>query len=58
MELIGLKEVTELLQISRKEATRILNLPGCPTLPRCRKGQFRVPKEALIRWLENGCPED
>ena len=57
MELIGLKEVAQLLQISRREATRILNLPGCPTLPRCKKGRFRVPKEAFLAWMEGGCHE-
>lgn len=57
MELIGLREVTELLQCSRKEATRILNLPGCPVLPRCKKGRFRVPKEAFLAWIAGGCHE-
>ena len=58
MELIGLREVTELLQCSRKEATRILNLPGCPLLPRSKGEQYRIVKEALVRWLENGCPKE
>lgn len=55
MELITLTEVAELLHVSKTEATRILNLPGCPTLPRVKGGRFRVPKEAFLEWVEGGC---
>ncbi len=57
MELIGIDEVMELLQVSRKEATRIANLPGCPCLPRVKWGRFRIPKEAFIEWIRGGCKE-
>lgn len=55
VELITLSEVAALLGVSKKEATRILNLPGCPVLPREKNGRFRVPKEAFMRWIEGGC---
>ena len=58
MELIGLKEVAEMLDMDPKTATKILNMPGCPLLPRSTGEQYRIVKEALIRWLENGCPKE
>lgn len=58
MELIGLPEVAELLHISRKRARMLLSKPGCPVLPRQKWEHFLVPKEALIRWLDNGCPSE
>ena len=54
MELITLNDVAELLQVSRREATRICNLPGCPCLPRAKGGRFWVPKAAFIEWWEEG----
>ena len=58
MELIGLNEVAELLGVNVKTATKILNMPGCPLLPRSKGEQYRIVKEALVRWLENGCPKE
>lgn len=52
MELIGVKEVMELLGVSKKYATHILNMPGCPVLPREKGQKFRVPKTAFIEWWE------
>lgn len=58
MELIGLNDVAELLGVNVKTATKILNMPGCPLLPRTKGEQYRIVKEALVRWLENGCPKE
>lgn len=58
MELIGLKEVAEMLNMNEKTATKILQMPGCPTLPRAKGDSYLVVKEALARWLENGCPSE
>lgn len=54
MELIGIKEVMELLGVSERLATRILNAEGCPILPRCKGQKFRVPKDRFIKWWEAG----
>lgn len=56
LELIGLKEVMEMLHVSRKEATHILNMPGCPILPRHKGQRFRVRKEAFINWFKDLTP--
>jgi len=48
---LSLKDVAELLGISTKAATRILNIPGCPVLPRSKGQTFRVPEEAFKQWI-------
>ena len=52
LELIGINEVMEMLHISRKMATHILNMPGCPILPRHKGQTFRVRKQAFIEWFK------
>ena len=54
LELIGLKDVAEMLGVSEKLATHILNMDGCPVLPRKKGEKFRVPKTAFIKWWEGG----
>ena len=54
MEIIGTEEVMQLLGVSRKEALRILNLPGCPILPRTKWQHFRVVKDPFLEWISNG----
>lgn len=57
MELLrGLCEIAEHLGVTERRATRILQKPGCPVLPRVKGEGYLVVKEALDRWLENGCP--
>lgn len=58
MELLGLRDVAALLHISEKAATKLLNRPGCPTLPRVKGESYLVMKDALIKWMMNGCPEE
>lgn len=53
MKILGLKEVSELLGISTKAATRILNTPGCPIFPRSKGQTFRIPDEAFTEWIKN-----
>lgn len=53
-EVIGVKDVMEMLHIGEKRATRILNAPGCPVLPRKKGEQFMVPRKAFIKWWEGG----
>lgn len=55
MRIIGLKEVAKKLQISYKEATRIVNMEGCPVLPRSKWQTFRIPEEAFDEWVKGGC---
>ncbi len=54
MEIISLEDVMQLLNVSRKEATRILNMPGCPKLPRTKGQRFRVIKGPFLDWIASG----
>lgn len=56
MRIIGLKEVMDKLQISYKEATRLVNMESCPKLPRGKWQTFRIPEEAFDAWVKAGCP--
>lgn len=49
-EMWGMKEVMEYLGVSRTMATRVLNMKGCPILPREKFGSYKVRKEAFIEW--------
>ena len=48
------KDVMELLGVGEKTATHILNMEGCPVLPRKKGQKFRVPKTAFLKWWEGG----
>lgn len=51
IEIIGIKEVTGLYGFSRKEATRLLNIRGCPVLPRESGQPYRIVKDEFEQWL-------
>ena len=55
MEIIGLKEAMEILGYGKKRTMRILNMPGCPVLPRKKNEKFLVPKAAFLEWIKGGC---
>ena len=50
-ELLGIKEIMQLLGVGRPKATYLLTQPGCPTLPRRKGMPYLVEKEAFIKWL-------
>lgn len=51
IEIIGMGDILELYGLSRKEATRLLNIRGCPVLPREEGQPYRVVKEEFEQWL-------
>lgn len=51
MELLTLEDIMQMLGISRRMATRILTMKGCPVLPRTKGGKYLVPRDSFIRWL-------
>lgn len=53
IEIIGIKEVVELYGFSRKEATRLLNIRGCPLLPRESGQPYRIIKDEFENWMRN-----
>lgn len=51
--IIGMNDILELYHITRKQATRLLNLKGCPTLPRSPGEPYRVIKDEFEAWLRS-----
>lgn len=49
--IIGINDVMQLYGFSRKEATRLLNMKGCPVLPRGSGQPYRIVKEEFEQWL-------
>lgn len=49
--IIGIVDVMRLYGFSRKEATRLLNIKGCPVLPRESGQPYRIIKEEFEIWL-------
>lgn len=51
--IIGMREIMELYGFTRKEATRLLNIKGCPVLPRDKNAPYRVIKDEFEQWLRS-----
>nr|DAH12849.1 MAG TPA: Pyocin activator protein PrtN [Caudoviricetes sp.] len=51
--IIGMNEIIELYNITRKQATRLLNMKGCPILPRNAGEPYRVIKDEFEAWLRS-----
>ena len=49
--IIGMRDIMDLYGFSRKEATRLLNIKGCPVLPRGSGQPYRIVKEEFEAWL-------
>lgn len=54
MELLKIEDIMQLLGVGRDAATAIVNLPGCPCLPRKKGGTYRIPKDAFLAWIRSG----
>ena len=54
MELLHLEDIMQLLGVGRDAATAIVNLPGCPCLPRKKGGTYRIPRDAFLAWIRIG----
>lgn len=39
--------------LTRKQATRLLNDPSAPILPRVKNSPFLVPRQAFWEWYRN-----
>lgn len=53
IEIIGMNEIIELYGFSRKEATRFLNMKGCPVLPRESGQPYRIVRDEFEQWLRS-----
>lgn len=53
IEIIGMNEILLLYGFSRKEATRLLNIRGCPVLPRESGQPYRIVRDEFEQWLRS-----
>lgn len=53
LRIIGINDVIALYGFSRKEATRLLNIKGCPVLPRKSGQPYRIVQEEFENWLRS-----
>ena len=52
-ETMTLRDVMRETGLSRKQATRLLNDPSAPILPRVKNSPFLVPRQAFWKWYAN-----
>lgn len=50
IEIIGLREVMA-YGFGRETARALLNVRGCPVLPRVKGGTYRIDRRAFEEWL-------
>lgn len=53
IQIIGIDDILELYGFTRKEATRLLHIKGCPVLPRVDGAPYRIIKDEFERWLRS-----
>lgn len=53
IQIIGIKEIVELYKIPSKEAYKLLNVKGCPVLPRSPGESYRVIQDEFEAWLRS-----
>ena len=51
--IMSLSDVMKECGLTRKQATRLLNHPTAPVLPRVKNSPFLVPRQAFYQWLNN-----
>ena len=49
--IIGMTEIMQLYGFTRKEATKLLSIRGCPVLPREKGAPYRLIKDEFEKWL-------
>ncbi len=50
-EILTIPRIMELYGLSRKKTTELLNMPGCPILPRHKGQHFLIYRPAFEKWL-------
>lgn len=53
IQIITLTDVMNLYGFSRKEATKLVNVKGCPVLPRVDGAPYRLIKDEFESWLRS-----
>lgn len=53
IQIITLVDIMRLYGFKRKEATKLVNTPGCPVLPRVDGAPYRVIQDEFEKWLRS-----
>ena len=51
--IITLRDIMELYGFTRKQATKLVNMKGCPLIPRVDGAPYRVIQDEFERWLRS-----
>lgn len=51
--IITLQDIMDLYGFTRKQATRLVNMQGCPVLPRVDGAPYRLIKDEFEKWLRS-----
>ena len=54
-QLLGVKDLMELLGVGKAQVMKILAMPGCPMLPRGKNEIYRVPYGKFKTWFWRQC---
>lgn len=49
--IVGIEEIMQETGLSRKYLTSLLNMKGCPVLPRKKGQHYRILKGPFMEWL-------
>lgn len=53
IEILGVKEIQKLYKFNKDEVYKLLNIKGCPVLPREGHAPYRVIKDEFEKWLRS-----
>lgn len=53
IEIITMETIMKDYELSREDATRYLNMKGCPVLPRKKHQPYKVVREKFEEWLSS-----
>ena len=51
LRIIGMHDICEMYNLTRKEATKLLNTKGCPLLPRVFGAPYKTVQDEFENWL-------
>ena len=53
-KILTIPDIMKMYGLSRKKVTELLNMPGCPILPRRKHQPFLISKVAWDKWIQRG----
>ena len=53
LKILTIKDIQKLYGFGRDEAYGLLNIKGCPVLPRARNKPYKVVQDEFEKWLRS-----